>query len=93
MFDNVGLKFLSMVLAVTVFLLVNTDKDREITARVGVSYTMPEDKVLISDRVEEVAPRALERDAGSASSTSARSSASTSICGTRRAASSRSRTT
>ena len=54
MFDNVGLKFLSMVLAVTVFLLVNTDKDREITARVGVSYTMPEDKVLISDRVEEV---------------------------------------
>jgi YbbR domain-containing protein len=54
MFDNVGLKFLSMVLAVTVFLLVNTDKDREITARVGVSYTLPEDKVLVSDRVDEV---------------------------------------
>ena len=31
LFDNLGLKFLSMVLAVTVFLLVNTDKDREIT--------------------------------------------------------------
>ncbi|HEX2688864.1 MAG TPA: hypothetical protein VHN14_19710, partial [Kofleriaceae bacterium] len=44
MFDNVGLKFLSMVLAVTVFLLVNTDRDREITARVGVSYTLPEDR-------------------------------------------------
>jgi YbbR domain-containing protein len=54
MFDNVGLKFLSIVLAVTVFLLVNTDKDREITARVGVSYTLPEDKVLVSDRVDEV---------------------------------------
>lgn len=54
MFDNVGLKFLSMVLAVTVFLLVNTDRDREIAARVGVSYTVPEDKVLISERVEEV---------------------------------------
>ena len=54
MFDNVGLKFLSIVLAVTVFLLVNTDKDREITARVGVSYTMPEDKVLVSDRIDEV---------------------------------------
>jgi YbbR domain-containing protein len=53
-FDNVGLKFLSMVLAVTVFLLVNTDKDREITARVGVSYTLPEDKVLVSGRVDEV---------------------------------------
>jgi YbbR domain-containing protein len=54
MFDNVGLKFLSMVLAVTVFLLVNTDKDREITARVGVSYTLPEDKVLVSERIDEV---------------------------------------
>lgn len=52
--DNLGLKFLSMVLAVTVFLLVNTDKDREITARVGVSYTMPEDKVLVSERIDEV---------------------------------------
>jgi YbbR domain-containing protein len=54
MFDNVGLKFLSMVLAVTVFLLVNTDKDREITARVGVSYTLPEDRVLVSERIDEV---------------------------------------
>ena len=53
-FDNLGLKFLSMVLAMTVFLLVNTDKDREITARVGVSYTLPEDKVLVSERIDEV---------------------------------------
>jgi YbbR domain-containing protein len=52
--DNVGLKFLSMVLAITVFLLVNTDRDREISARVGVSYTMPDDKVLVSERLEEV---------------------------------------
>ncbi|MEO8551284.1 MAG: CdaR family protein [Kofleriaceae bacterium] len=54
LFDNVGLKFLSLVLAVTVFLLVNTDKDREITARVGVSYSLPDDKVLVSDRLDEV---------------------------------------
>jgi YbbR domain-containing protein len=54
MFENLGLKFLSMVLAVTVFLLVNTDKDREITARVGVSYMLPEDKVLVSERIDEV---------------------------------------
>lgn len=54
MFDNTGLKFLSMVLAVTVFLLVNTDKDREITVLVGVSYTLPEDKVLVSDRIDDV---------------------------------------
>ena len=54
MFDNTGLKFLSMVLAVTVFLLVNTDKDREMTVQVGVSYTLPEDKVLVSDRIDDV---------------------------------------
>ena len=53
-FENVGLKFLSLVLAITVFLLVNTDRDREISARVGVSYTLPDDKVLVSDRLDEV---------------------------------------
>jgi YbbR domain-containing protein len=54
LFDNLGLKFLSMVLAITVFLLVNTDRDREIAARIGVSYTMPDDKVLVSERLDEV---------------------------------------
>jgi YbbR domain-containing protein len=54
MFENLGLKFLSMVLALTVFLLVNTDKDRETTILVGVSYRMPEDKVLVSDRIDDV---------------------------------------
>jgi YbbR domain-containing protein len=54
MFDNVGLKFLSMVLAVTVFLLVNTDKDREVTVHVGVTYMLPQDRVLVSERLDEV---------------------------------------
>lgn len=54
LFDNLVLKFLSMVLAVTVFLLVNDDKDREITVRVGVLYVLPEDKVLVSERLDEV---------------------------------------
>src|SRR5690349_1306685 len=54
LFENVGLKFLSLVLAITVFLLVNTDRDREITARVGVSYTLPDDKVLVSQRLTEL---------------------------------------
>jgi YbbR domain-containing protein len=54
LFDNTGLKFLSMVLAITVFLLVNTDKDRETTVLVGVTYTLPEDKVLVSDRIDDV---------------------------------------
>jgi YbbR domain-containing protein len=51
---NLGLKFLSLVLALTVFLLVNTDREREITARVGVSYTLPEDRVLVSQRLTEL---------------------------------------
>lgn len=54
LFDNMGLKALSLILAITVFLLVNTDRDREITARVGVSYTLPDDRVLVSDRLDEV---------------------------------------
>ena len=52
--ENLGLKFVSMILAATVFILVNTDREREIVARVGVSYTLPEDKVLVSERVDEV---------------------------------------
>jgi YbbR domain-containing protein len=51
---NLGLKFLSLVLALTVFLLINTDREREITARVGVSYTLPEDRVLVSQRLTEL---------------------------------------
>ncbi|MBA2541017.1 MAG: hypothetical protein H0V17_15365 [Deltaproteobacteria bacterium] len=54
LFENTGLKFLSLVLAVTVFLLINTDKDREITVRVGVKYEVPADKVLTSEQLEEV---------------------------------------
>jgi len=52
--DNLALKGLSMILAITVFLLVNTDREREISARVGVSYTLPDDRVLVSDRLDEV---------------------------------------
>jgi YbbR domain-containing protein len=43
-----------MVLAVTVFLLVNTDKHREITVRVGVKYEYPADKVMTSEPLDEV---------------------------------------
>jgi len=52
--DNIGLKFLSIVLAATVFLLVNDDKDREITVRVGVLYVLPEDRVLVSERIDDI---------------------------------------
>lgn len=52
--ENLGLKFLSIVLAVTVFLLVNDDKPREQTVRVPVAYLLPDDRVLVSERIEEV---------------------------------------
>jgi YbbR domain-containing protein len=52
--DNIGIKFLSLVLAVTVFLLVNTDKEREIRVRAFLEYKYPDDKVLTSDRLDEV---------------------------------------
>ena len=52
--DNLGIKLLSLVLAVTVFLLVNTDKEREIRVRAFLEYKYPADKVLISDRLDEV---------------------------------------
>lgn len=55
LFDNLALKFLSLVLAITVFLLVNTDRDSELTARVRVLRTPPPpDKVLVSDLPQEV---------------------------------------
>jgi len=54
LFDNLLLKFLSMVLAVTVFLLVNTDKDNDITVRAPLKYEYPADKVLVSEAVPEV---------------------------------------
>jgi YbbR domain-containing protein len=55
LFENLGLKFLSLVLALTVFLMVNTDREREVTERVGVSYALPGgDKVLVGERLAEV---------------------------------------
>lgn len=51
---NLGLKLLAAMLAVTLYLLVNSDREREITAKVGVSYTLPDDRVLVSDRIDEV---------------------------------------
>jgi len=54
LFDNLGLKFLSLVLAVTVFLLVNKDEDREITVTIPVHYETPVDRVLVSEQLPEV---------------------------------------
>jgi len=51
---NLGLKFLSLVLALTVFLLVNTDRDQHRSVRVGLSYRMPSDRVLVTAQLADV---------------------------------------
>src|SRR6476659_8784786 len=52
--DELPIKILSMVLAITLFVLVRNDKDATSDAYVKVIYTLPEDRVLVSDRVPEV---------------------------------------
>lgn len=52
--DDLPIKVLSMVLAVTLFVLVRNDKDATSGAYVKVIYTLPEDRVLVSDPVPEI---------------------------------------
>ncbi|MEZ4404777.1 MAG: CdaR family protein [Kofleriaceae bacterium] len=52
--EHLGVKVLALVLTATVFLLVGSDEQREITARVGVAYVLPDGKVLVSERIDEV---------------------------------------
>jgi YbbR domain-containing protein len=52
--DNAAIKFVSLVLAVTIFILVNTGQDVDIGVTVPVRYNMPKDKVLVSERVDQV---------------------------------------
>src|SRR4051812_18324077 len=52
--EELPIKVLSMVLAVTLFVLVRNDKDASSGAYVKVVYTLPEDRVLVSDPPPEV---------------------------------------
>jgi YbbR domain-containing protein len=52
--DELPIKMLSMVLAVTLFVLVRNDKDATSGAYVKIIYTLPEDRVLVSDPVSEI---------------------------------------
>jgi YbbR domain-containing protein len=52
--DNAAIKFVSLVLAVTIFILVNTGQDVDIGVTVPVRYTMPRDRVLVSERIDQV---------------------------------------
>jgi YbbR domain-containing protein len=52
--DELPLKLVSMVIAVTLFIIVRSDKDAAAGAYVKVIYTLPENRVLVSDPVSEV---------------------------------------
>lgn len=52
--DNAAIKFVALVLALTVFILVHSDEQAVTGATVDVTYTMPPDKVLVSNRVDQV---------------------------------------
>lgn len=52
--DNAALKLVALVLSLTVFVLVHSERDRSIVAYVGLGYTMPEDRVLVSRRLDQV---------------------------------------
>jgi YbbR domain-containing protein len=53
-FHNPLLKLVSLVLAIALFFLVNTDRDAIIGVNVNVSYQLPDDRVLVSEPVHQV---------------------------------------
>jgi YbbR domain-containing protein len=52
--DDLPLKIVSMIIAITLFVIVRSDKDAATGAYVKVIYTLPTDRVLVSDPVGEV---------------------------------------
>ncbi len=52
--ENASLKFVAMVLSITIFLLVNSDKDTFVTVDVDLAYTMPGDRMLVSKPVDSI---------------------------------------
>jgi YbbR domain-containing protein len=52
--EELPLKVVSLVIAVTLFVIVRSDKDAATGAYVKVIYTLPEGRVLVSDPVAEV---------------------------------------
>lgn len=51
---NAALKFVALVLSLTVFILVHADDQAVAGGTVDVSYKLPKDRVLLSERVDQV---------------------------------------
>ncbi len=54
LFDELPLKVVSLLIAITLFVLVRTDKDASSAVYVKVVYSLPKDRVLVVNPVNEV---------------------------------------
>lgn len=52
--ENAALKAVSLILAVTLFIVVRGEKDVQLGAAMKVVYTTPDDRVLVSEPVHEI---------------------------------------
>ena len=52
--ENLGLKIVSLILAITVFVLVRGEKDAQTGGFVKVIYSYPSDRVLVTDAPDRV---------------------------------------
>ena len=52
--DNYPIKFVALILALAVFVLVQRDEDVEISVYVNLHYAVPDELVLVSDPVDQV---------------------------------------
>jgi len=52
--ENAALKMVSLILAVTLFILVSGEKETERSLRVGVAYVRPEERVLVTEVPDSV---------------------------------------
>jgi YbbR domain-containing protein len=51
---NYPIKFVALILALAVFVLVQSDEDVEISVYVNLHYAVPEDRVLVSEPIEQL---------------------------------------
>jgi hypothetical protein len=52
--DNYPIKSVALILSMAVFVLVQSDEDVEISVYVNIHYSVPEERVLVSEPVEQV---------------------------------------
>lgn len=52
--DNAPIKFVALVLSLTIFILVHSEEQKIAGAQIDVTYSLPRDRVMVSERVDQV---------------------------------------